>query len=63
MMLSERLADAHQRSVKLYLQRQQIQEQLIATQRAAAQCDQLLVKADGEIEILEALIAETTNGQ
>ena len=63
MTLVERLADAQQRSVTLYLQRQQIQEQLVSAQRAAAQCDRALVYADGEIDTLEALIAEGANGQ
>lgn len=58
MTLTERLADAHQRSVALYLRRQQIEAQRQQVAQQAALCDQALVKADGEIELLERMLAE-----
>ncbi len=58
MTLADRLADAQQRSVKLYLQRSQIQEQAQQVRSAGVQLDMALVKLDGEIDLLTALIAE-----
>lgn len=58
MTLAERLADANQRSVTLYLRRQQIELRRQELVTAGQQCDFGLVKIDGEIEVLTALIAE-----
>jgi chromosome segregation ATPase len=60
--LAERLADAHQRSVALYLRRQQIEAQRQQIQQQAQACDLELVKLDGEIEVLKALITEVSPG-
>lgn len=63
MTLVERLADAHQRSVTLYLQRQLIEQKRQQIMMEAMQCDQQLVKLDGEIEVLTALVAaESAHG-
>ncbi len=58
MTLVERLADANQRSVALYLQRTRLQQQLQQVQMQAALCDQGLLKLDGEIELLEKMQAD-----
>ncbi len=58
MTLAERLADANQRSVALYLQRTRLQQQLQQMQMQAALCDQGLLKLDGEIELLEKMQAD-----
>lgn len=58
MTLAERLADANKRSVSLYLQRTQIEQQRQQLTIKAALCDQGLLKLDGEIEVLEAVISE-----
>lgn len=65
MTLIERLADANQRSVKLYLQRTQIEEQKQMLQAQGQQLvgqgmaiDRELLKLDGEIDLLTKMIAE-----
>ncbi len=55
MTLAERLADANQRSVALYLQRTRLEQQRQQLNMQAAICDQGLVKLDGEIELLTAM--------
>lgn len=61
MTLQERLDDALQRSVKLYLQRQNIEAQRNQLTMAAQQCEMALVKTDGEIETLTAQIEQGTS--
>jgi len=63
--LAERLADANQRSVKLYLQRTQIEEQKQMLQAQGQQLvgqgmaiDRDLLKLDGEIDLLTKMLAE-----
>ena len=65
MTLAERLADANQRSVKLYLQRTQIEEQKQMLQAQGQQLvgqgmaiDRDLLKLDGEIDLLTKMLAE-----
>lgn len=58
MTLAERLADAHQRSVALYLRRQTLESQRQQIQLAAQQCEMELLKSDGEIAVLTALVTE-----
>ena len=58
MTLADRLADAHQRSVALYLRRQLIEAQRQQLQQQAQACDVQLVTLDGEITVLTALMAE-----
>lgn len=60
MTLTERLADAKARSVTLYLQRATLgqQQQQIATQVSIL--EQGMLRIDGEIDLLEALIAEAS---
>ena len=57
MTLADRLADAHQRSVALYLERQQVEAQRQQCQLRAQQIDLALVALDGEIAILTTLQA------
>ena len=65
MTLAERLADANQRSVKLYLQRTQIEEQKQMLQAQGQQLvgqgmavDRELLKLDGEIDLLTRMAAD-----
>jgi hypothetical protein len=58
MTLAERLNDAHERARKLYLRRQDVQAQLAQVHQHAQALDLALVKSDGEIAVLEQLIAE-----
>lgn len=65
MTLAERLADSQARSVKLYLQRQTIEEQKIQIQTHIQQLanqarllDMDIFKLDGEIDLLEALVKD-----
>ncbi len=58
MTMAERLADANQRSVALYLQRTRIEQQRQQLNMQAALCDQGLVKLDGEIELLEKMLSD-----
>lgn len=54
--LTERLAAANRRSVVAYQRRQALQMQLQQVQQAIGQTEMELVKLDGEIACLEALI-------
>jgi len=63
--ITERLADANQRSVKLYLQRTQIEEQKQMLQAQGQQLvgqgmaiDRDLLKLDGEIDLLTSMLAD-----
>jgi len=58
MTLNERLGETHQRAARLYLQRQDLEQQRQALQAKAVQVEQALLKTDGEVELLQALIAE-----
>ena len=65
MTITERLADANQRSVKLYLQRTQIEEQKQMLQAQGQQLvgqgmaiDRDLLKLDGEIDLLTSMLAD-----
>lgn len=62
MTLSERLAETHQRAARLYLQRQQLEAQRQQIAALAAQCEQALLKTDGEVELLESLMAAEKGG-
>ena len=57
MTLQERLTEAHAKAAKLYLQRQSIELQRATFAQQATLVDRALLKSDGEIEALEALIA------
>lgn len=59
MTLAERIADAHARSVALYLDRQQVEAVRQQAVLRAQQIDLELVKLDGEISLLERMTAET----
>jgi len=63
MSAQSRLMLAHQRSVALYLQRQQIEAKRQQLTQQAQAIEVELVQLDGEIRVLEALIAEATDGQ
>lgn len=58
MTLADRLADAQQRSVALYLQRCALEQQRQQLAVQAVACDQALVRLDGEIELLMRLQTE-----
>jgi hypothetical protein len=59
MTLPERLADAQTRAMRLYLQRQQIEAQRQHFAQQSVLCDQAMLKSDGEIALIETLIAES----
>lgn len=61
--LDERIAEAHQQSVRLYLQRQGIEAQRQQLAQAAAQCDQTLLRLDGEIDALTRMKDEASRGE
>ena len=61
--LTERRDSAHQRSVALYLQRQSVEAQRQQMVQQAQAIDLELVRLDGEIRLLDALIAEDASGQ
>lgn len=56
--LQERLTDAHQRAMRLYLRRQDVEAQKQQLAQQAQAIDVALVRTDGEIVVLESLIAE-----
>lgn len=65
MTIIERLADANQRSVKLYLQRTQVEEQKQMLQAQGQQLvgqgmaiDRELLKLDGELDVLTKMQAD-----
>lgn len=67
MTITDRLADANQRSVKLYLQRTQVEEQKQMLQSQGQQLvgqamaiDHELLKLDGEIDVLTKMQADET---
>jgi hypothetical protein len=60
--LQERLTETHARAARLYLQRQQIEQQRQQLNVSAAQAEQAMLKTDGEIELLDRLIAEQKGG-
>lgn len=62
MTLIERLADAKARSVALYLQRAALEQQRQQIASQAAIADQGMLRIDGEIVLLEALIEESARG-
>ena len=69
MTLQQRLDAAQFKSVRLYLRRVEIEEQKQALTNQmsqlmsqARQVDADLVRMDGEIDLLDALIAEGSNG-
>lgn len=63
MTLGERLADAHTRAMRAYLERQQLEGQRQHLALAIQQCEHRLLQTDGEIAVLEALIAEAPRGE
>ena len=58
MTLDERIADVQQRSVQLYLQRQEIEQQRQMVAASAQRCDQALIRLDGELDVLTRMKAE-----
>ena len=63
MTTQERLNQANEQSVSLYLQRQQLESKLQEFQLRASQVDQKLIRLDGIIEILQSIIEqENQNG-
>lgn len=54
----ERLLDAQTRAMQLYLRRQEVEGQRQTLQQQAQALDVALVRTDGEIAVLNALIAE-----
>lgn len=62
MTLQDRLDSANRQSVSLYLQRTQLEQQRQQVVMQAAMTDQHLLRLDGEIAILETLIAEAQRG-
>jgi hypothetical protein len=61
--INERIAQAHQRSVALYLQRQRVEVQRQQLGHQAQQIDSELIALDGEIRVLNELAAEATRGE
>ena len=61
MTLQERITDAHQRSVKLYLQRQDIELQRQQLQMSAQSVERDLLSIDGEIQALMAAAADMSD--
>ena len=57
MTLRDRHTAAHAAAIKLYLYRQTLEQQYQQIQQQRQACDLALVKSDGAIELLEALIA------
>lgn len=55
MTIADRIAQAHQRSVALYLQRQQVEMQRQQLQQQAARIDQELLMLDGQIALLTTM--------
>lgn len=53
------LAAAHQQSVQLYLRRQQLESQAQTLQIQIRQCDHALLALDGEIAMVERLMAQS----
>lgn len=62
MTLTERLAACHQSSVALYLRRQEVETQRQQLQRQATLIDQNLVELDGQISLLNELVAAEPKG-
>lgn len=60
MTLQERLAAEQAKAVQLYGQRQEIEAQKHRLLQHAQGLDLALMKSDGAIELLQALIAEAT---
>lgn len=54
--LQKRLDAANQQSVKLYLRRQEAQQQAQAIQLSGMQIDAELLRLDGEIRVYESLM-------
>lgn len=63
MTLSERLAAAERKSVQLYLQRQALEGQRQQIAQQIVLCEQALLKSDGEIDALTAVMQDSTGGQ
>ena len=59
MTLADRLADAQQRSVALYLRMQSLEAQRQQIVQAFGLCQQDLLKVDGEITALTAALGDT----
>lgn len=57
MTLQERLAAEHVTATRLYLRRQEVEAQRQALAQQAQQIDLALVRSDGVVELLQALIA------
>lgn len=57
MTLSERLTEVHVRAMRLYRRRQDVEAQIQQLQQQSRAIDIALVKTDGEIDLLETLLA------
>lgn len=57
-MLQARLAETHARAARLYLQRQQMEQRRQEIAAAIVQCEQAMLRTDGEVTLLEQLIAD-----
>lgn len=56
MTLQERLDQAQQQSVSVYLRRQQIEAQRHQIAKMALDCDQALIRLDGQIALLTDIL-------
>lgn len=62
MTLSARLTETHARAARLYLQRQDLELQRQHLTATIAQCEQAMLKTDGEVDVLTALLAAEKGG-
>ncbi len=63
MTLADRLTDAHTRAMRAYLDRQRLEGQRQQLALAIQQCEQVMLQTDGEIALVESLIAEASGGE
>ena len=59
--LQAKLTETHAKAARLYLRRQELEQQRQAVAQQALLCEQAMLKTDGEVELLERLIAEEGN--
>ncbi len=53
--IPERIAETQAKAMRLYLQRQQVEQQRQSLQSQAAAIEQAMLRTDGELELLEKL--------
>ncbi len=63
MTLADRLTDAHTRAMRAYLERQRLEGERQQLALAIQSCEHRMLQTDGEIALLEALIAEAPRGE